>query len=116
MVRRSVGRSVGRSVRNAFVKIAENGVMQDEGASRSVYPPLSELTCKNIKIFTLHSNFQKAIACLGMELKVPKLFVVPLKMVKISEQGFLGPYFSPKISHEMTKSNFGKILCHLSTL
>ena len=58
----SVGPSVGRLVRNAFVKIAENGVMQDEGASRSVYPALSELTCKNIKIFTLHSNFQKAIA------------------------------------------------------
>ena len=43
-VRRSVGRSVGPSVgplvRNAFVKIAENGVMQDEGASRAVYPAL----------------------------------------------------------------------------
>ena len=32
--------SVRRSVRNAFVKIAENGIMQDEGASRAVYPAL----------------------------------------------------------------------------
>merc|ERR1712228_199687 len=32
--------SVRPSVRNAFVKIAENGVMQDEGASRAVYPAL----------------------------------------------------------------------------
>ena len=39
-VRRSVGPSVRRLVRNAFVKIAENGVMQDEGASRAVYPAL----------------------------------------------------------------------------
>ena len=43
-VRRSVGRSIGPSVgplvRNAFVKIAENGVMQDKGASRAVYPAL----------------------------------------------------------------------------
>ena len=36
----SVGPSVRPSVRNAFVKIAENGVMQDEGASRAVYPAL----------------------------------------------------------------------------
>ena len=42
--------------------------------------------------------------------------VVPLTIVKISEQGFLGPYFPPKISHDMTKSNFGKILSHFSTL
>ena len=40
LVRQSIGRSVGPSVRNAFVKIAENGVMQDEGASRAVYPAL----------------------------------------------------------------------------
>ena len=39
-VRPSVRRSVGPSVRNAFVKIAENGVMQDEGASRAMYPAL----------------------------------------------------------------------------
>ena len=39
-VRPSVGPSVGPSVRIAFVKIAENGVMQDEGASRAVYPAL----------------------------------------------------------------------------
>ena len=36
----SVRLSVGPLVRNAFVKIAENGVMQDEGASRAVYPAL----------------------------------------------------------------------------
>ena len=39
-VRPSVGPLVGRSVGNAFVKIAENGIMQDEGASRAVYPAL----------------------------------------------------------------------------
>ena len=39
-VRRSVGPSVRPSVRNAIEKIAENGVMQDEGASRAVYPAL----------------------------------------------------------------------------
>ena len=36
----SVRWSVRPSVRNVFVKIAENGVMQDEGASRAVYPAL----------------------------------------------------------------------------
>ena len=51
-----------------------------------------------------------------MELKVPKLFVVPLKIVKISEQSFLGPYFPSEISHDMTKSNFGKILSHFTIL
>ena len=43
-VRASVGRSVHPSVhpsvRNAFVKIAENGVMQDEEASDVVYTAL----------------------------------------------------------------------------
>ena len=43
-VRPSVRRSVRPSVRNAFVKIAENGVMQDEGASRAVYPALFSKT------------------------------------------------------------------------
>ena len=45
-----------------------------------------------------------------MELKVPKLFLVPLKIVKISEQSFLGPYFSSEISHDM------KILSHFTIL
>ena len=35
-----VRRSVGPSVRNAFVKIAENGVMQDVDASYVVYTAL----------------------------------------------------------------------------
>ena len=39
-VRPSVGPSVGPSVRNAFVKIAENGVMQDGDASYVVYTAL----------------------------------------------------------------------------
>ena len=39
-VRPSVRRSVRRSVRNAFVKIAENGVMQDGDASYVVYTAL----------------------------------------------------------------------------
>ena len=50
-----------------------------------------------------------------MELEVPKLFVVPLKIVKISEQGFLGPYMPPKIRHGITKSKLGRILSHFST-
>ena len=36
----SVGRSIRPSVLNAFMKIVENGVMQDKGASRAVYPAL----------------------------------------------------------------------------
>ena len=36
----SVSRSVRRSVRNAFVKIAENGLMQDGDASYVVYTAL----------------------------------------------------------------------------
>ena len=39
-VRPSVRRSVGPSVLNAFVKIAENGVMQDGDASYVVYTAL----------------------------------------------------------------------------
>ena len=39
-VRPSVGPSVRPSVRNAFVKIAENGVMQDGDASYVVYTTL----------------------------------------------------------------------------
>ena len=39
-IRGCVRPSVGPSVRNAFVKIAVNGVIQDEGASRAVYPAL----------------------------------------------------------------------------
>ena len=39
-IRRSVGRSVRPSVRDAFVKIAENGVMQDGDASYVVYTAL----------------------------------------------------------------------------
>ena len=39
-VRRSVGPLVGPSVRNAFVKIAENGVMQDGDASYVVHKAL----------------------------------------------------------------------------
>ena len=39
-VRPSVGRSVRPSVRDAFVKIAENGVMQDGDASYVVYTAL----------------------------------------------------------------------------
>ena len=40
LVRPLVRPSVGPSVGNAFVKMAENGIMQDEGASRAVYPAL----------------------------------------------------------------------------
>ena len=36
----SIRWSVHPMVRDALVKIAENGVMQDEGASRAVYPAL----------------------------------------------------------------------------
>ena len=39
-VRPSIRRSVRRSVRNAFVKIAENGIMQDGDASYVVYTAL----------------------------------------------------------------------------
>ena len=41
-VRPSVRRSVGPLVRDAFVKIAENGVMQDGDASYVVYTALLE--------------------------------------------------------------------------
>ena len=44
LVRPFVRPSVGRSVRNAFVKIAENGVMQDGVASHVVYRALCEET------------------------------------------------------------------------
>ena len=42
-IRQCVRPSVGPLVRNAFVKIAENGLMQDEGAFRAVYPALFDL-------------------------------------------------------------------------
>ena len=55
-VRRSVGPSVRPSVRNAFVKIAENGVMQDEGASRAVYPALFFASAReNDDLFSIFS-------------------------------------------------------------
>ena len=45
-VRPSVGPSVRRLVRNAFVKIAEDGVMQDGDASYVVYTALFLLLLK----------------------------------------------------------------------
>ena len=46
----SARRSVGRSVRNAFVKIAENGVMQDEDASYVEYMALFFNDAKVVKM------------------------------------------------------------------
>ena len=47
-VRRSVGLSVRPSVRDIFVKIAENGVMQDGDASYFLYTTLSDASTINI--------------------------------------------------------------------
>ena len=55
----SVRRSVPPSVRNAFVKIAENGVMQDEGASRAVYPALF------FSALTTHSQTSSILSIFG---------------------------------------------------
>ena len=52
-VGRSVRRSVRPSVRDAFVKIAENGLMQDEDASYVVYTALF-IYCKLGKSITDH--------------------------------------------------------------
>ena len=60
----SVGRSVGpsvrpsvrRSVRDAFVKIAENGLMQDEDASYVVYTALFLPTAASNSRFTMSGS------------------------------------------------------------
>ena len=56
-VRRSVGRSVRRSVRDAFVKIAENGVLQDGDASYVVYTTLLESNMDPQKKTSLETTF-----------------------------------------------------------
>ena len=47
----SVGPSVGPSVRNAFVKIAKNGVMQDEDVSYVVYTALFSTSFADFRRF-----------------------------------------------------------------
>ena len=65
-VRPSVRPSVGWSVRNAFVKIAENGVMQDEDASYVVYTALLDVSSHLYKIawgsLSLFSVFHSGVS------------------------------------------------------
>ena len=56
-VRPSISRSVGPSVRNVFVKIAKNGIMRDQGASRVVYPTLFFL------YFSYHLSSNRELFC-----------------------------------------------------
>ena len=66
-VRQAVCPSVRRSVGNAFVKIAENGVMQDEGASTAVYPALF-LDSTIIPSAALYPRATLTLDCIGRRL------------------------------------------------
>ena len=58
----SVGRSVGPSVRNAFVKIAETGVMRDGDASYVVFTALfadALLSVSNTRITDIEGDYLK---------------------------------------------------------
>ena len=60
-VRPLVRPSVAPSVRNAFIKIAENGVMQDEDASYVVYTALLQLKFIHFTRYIQNSLISKQI-------------------------------------------------------